>query len=403
MARGGSRIGALAAKEFRHIMRDPRSLWIIFMLPIVMIFLFGYAIDLDVTNVRLALCDRSGTPASRALVRGARSVELLHGRRALRRSRPRRSGSSSAGSSAPPSSSRRISRGGSSARGAPSSGSSSTGATRTRRPSYRTTSRRFSRRGLAGAGRRRGEEPHVSVARRSILYNRTMDSTNFIVPGIAAIVMMMLGALLTSVTIVREKETGTMEQILVSPVRSHEVILGKVLPYLALAFCVAAMIVAVGHFHFRVPFAGSRALLMLYFVLYLFTALSLGLLVSTIVVDAAGGHDGLAHGDAASDDHALGVHFSDRVDAGAAPVRFVRPARDAFSRHHPGDHAQGTRARRSSRRTSPRSRGSALALMAIAMKRFSLKLRKGEGGRRRAAESSISSARSCGRSSGIRT
>jgi ABC-2 type transport system permease protein len=116
-----------------------------------------------------------------------------------------------------------------------------------------------------------------------VFYNRSLDSTNFIVPGIVAIVMMMLGALLTSVTIAREKEMGTMEQILVSPIRPFEVIAGKTLPYLVLAFSIAMMIVAVGHFWFGVPFTGSPVALVLYSLLYLFTALALGILISTLV------------------------------------------------------------------------------------------------------------------------
>ena len=146
---------------------------------------------------------------------------------------------------------------------------------------------RSRRPGSFGGGARRGRAgggaaPLVAV-RPVIFYNRTLDSTNFIVPGLVAVVMMMLRALLTSVTIAREKETGTMEQILVSPVRPFEVIAGKVLPYLVLAFAVAAMIVTVGHFWFKVPFAGSVSSLMLYCLFYLFAALALGILISTLV------------------------------------------------------------------------------------------------------------------------
>jgi ABC-2 type transport system permease protein len=141
--------------------------------------------------------------------------------------------------------------------------------------------------GDAGAGPAAGPPGGAAApliaARPVVFYNRTLDSTNFIVPGLVAIVMMMLGALLTSVTIAREKETGTMEQILVSPIRPFEVIAGKTLPYLVLAFSIAMMIVAVGHFWFKVPFAGSIAALMLYCLLYLFTALALGILISTLV------------------------------------------------------------------------------------------------------------------------
>lgn len=285
MSAPGTRIRALAAKEFRHILRDPRSLWIIFMLPNIMMFLFGYAIDLDVSNARIALCDLSRTPSSRALARDLDASDYFsiserfedpgYAAEIFRRR------AAHAAIVVPADFERRLVTDGRGELGLVIDGSDANTASLVQNylEAFLAT------RGAAGAGAGGGPggagAALISV-RPTVLYNRAMVSTNFIVPGIAAVVMMMLGALLTSVAIVREKETGTMEQILVSPVRSHEVILGKVLPYLGLAFCVAAMVLAVGHFHFGVPFAGAPWLLMLYFVLYLFTALSLGLLVSTI-------------------------------------------------------------------------------------------------------------------------
>jgi ABC-2 type transport system permease protein len=96
------------------------------------------------------------------------------------------------------------------------------------------------------------------------------------------VLMMMICALLTSLAIVREKESGTFEQLMVSPIRARELIIGKVLPYLVLAFIVATFILAVGHFHFGVPVRGNLALLAAAVVFYLFSALALGLLISTI-------------------------------------------------------------------------------------------------------------------------
>jgi ABC-2 type transport system permease protein len=87
---------------------------------------------------------------------------------------------------------------------------------------------------------------------------------------------------LTSITITREKETGTMEQILVSPIRPHEIIIGKVLPYILLAFLIAMIILLIGIFLFQVPFEGSILLLMFLSTLYIITALSLGLMISTV-------------------------------------------------------------------------------------------------------------------------
>ena len=308
-----SRILSLALKEFRHIMRDPRSLWIIFMLPNIMMFLFGYAIDLDLKNVRLGVCDLSRTPQSRELIEAIDAssyfsivarfdnpahAEGLFARRvaragliipedfARRLERERRAGVGIVidGSDANSASivqnyletfiaTRSIGGGAGGAAATELGASAGAGAL--------ASASAGAPAGLSG-GAPGGAATPVSI-RATVFYNREMDSTNFIVPGIIAIVMMMLGALLTSVTIAREKETGTMEQILVSPIKPFEVIAGKVIPYLVLAFLIAMMVVTVGHFWFKVPFVGSPAYLMLFCILYLFTALSLGLLVSTLV------------------------------------------------------------------------------------------------------------------------
>jgi ABC-2 type transport system permease protein len=304
---------SLALKEFRHILRDPRSLWIIFMLPNIMMFLFGYAIDLDLKNVRLGVCDLSRTPQSRELIEAIDAssyfsivvrfdnpahAEGLFARRVARAGliipkdfarmleRERRAvvGIVVDGSDANSASivqnyletfiaTRSVGGGAGGAAATELGASAGAGAL--------ASASAGAPAGLSG-GAPGGAASPVSI-RATVFYNREMDSTNFIVPGIIAIVMMMLGALLTSVTIAREKETGTMEQILVSPIKPFEVIAGKVIPYLVLAFLIAMMVVTVGHFWFKVPFVGSPAYLMLFCILYLFTALSLGLLVSTLV------------------------------------------------------------------------------------------------------------------------
>ncbi len=279
----GSRILPIARKEFKHILRDPRSLWIIFMLPNVMMFLFGYAINLDLKDVRLGVCDMSRTPQSRDLLdaidassyfsivercESPERTEELFERRLIR-----------AGIIVPRDFARELERDGRSTVGIVIDGSDANSASIVQNYLETLIATRGSARAGALAG---GAGAGISI-RPTVFYNRMMESTNFIVPGLVAVVMMMLGALLTSVTIAREKETGTMEQILVSPVRPFEVIAGKVLPYLVLAFAVAMMIVTVGHFWFKVPMVGSPLYLMLFSVIFLFTALALGLLVSTLV------------------------------------------------------------------------------------------------------------------------
>ena len=110
-----------------------------------------------------------------------------------------------------------------------------------------------------------------------------MESADFIVPGLVAIILMMICALLTSITIAREKETGTMEQILVSPIQPMEIIFGKVLPYVLIAFVDGALVVISAKFGFGIDIRGSIILLSLLSFVYLYAALSIGVFISTRV------------------------------------------------------------------------------------------------------------------------
>ncbi|MFH1011248.1 MAG: ABC transporter permease, partial [bacterium] len=126
----------------------------------------------------------------------------------------------------------------------------------------------------------RGSQALVEVRPR-FWYNESLESANFIVPGLAAIILMMISALLTSLAIAREKETGTLEQLLAAPVHPMEIIIGKIIPYIALALLDGLLILAAGLLIFGVPFQGSPALLLLGTLIYLYPCLALGLLIST--------------------------------------------------------------------------------------------------------------------------
>ena len=115
-----------------------------------------------------------------------------------------------------------------------------------------------------------------------IWFNPDLRSAYFFVPGLLALLLIMICALLTSITITREKEMGTMEQILVSPVKPQEIIIGKVIPYVFISFLIGAMILGIGMFLFDVPMAGSFTLLIGLSFFYILTALSLGIMISTI-------------------------------------------------------------------------------------------------------------------------
>ena len=123
--------------------------------------------------------------------------------------------------------------------------------------------------------------PPIELKSR-IWYNPELKSVNFIVPGIIAVIMMIVGAIMTAMSIVKEKERGTMEQILVSPIRPLEMMVGKIVPYVIIAFIDLVIIVCAGYLIFHVPIKGSLLQLTALSLLYLTSSLGIGVFVSTI-------------------------------------------------------------------------------------------------------------------------
>jgi ABC-2 type transport system permease protein len=122
----------------------------------------------------------------------------------------------------------------------------------------------------------------VVRAEPRMMYNENLASPYMFVPGTMALILMLISALLTSISVTREKELGTLEVILVSPLRPWQIILGKVAPYILMAFLNGLIVMALGYFVFGLPIAGSIVLLMAELLLYISLALSLGILISTI-------------------------------------------------------------------------------------------------------------------------
>lgn len=116
-----------------------------------------------------------------------------------------------------------------------------------------------------------------------VAFNQDLKSSHHFVPGLIAVILMMISALLTSVTIAREKETGTLEQLLTSPLTSRQIIIGKVIPYVGLAFFDGLLVLAFALLVFGIPFLGSTLLLLFFGFVYVICALSLGILISTVV------------------------------------------------------------------------------------------------------------------------
>jgi ABC-2 type transport system permease protein len=268
---------AMARKEVRHIVRDPFTLALALGLPLVMVWFFGWVMDLDVRDIRIAVVDRDRTRASRELagmfsasgyfrlvppedgdflgmldadkVKGVVVIEPGFGRDA--------------------------------------------GAGRTARAQVLLDGTDNSTAGvLAGyvagiqlaatARLTGGSSPPPARLVTRFLFNPELNSRWFIVPGLLVVVMGVMTVLLTALTVAREWETGSMELLLSTPVRPAEIILGKLGPYLLLALAAVAFVYVMARGAFGVPFRGSHPLFLLGCLLFLIPSLAQGLLISVV-------------------------------------------------------------------------------------------------------------------------
>jgi ABC-2 type transport system permease protein len=274
------RFRAIFHKEFIHVVRDVRSLVIVFLWPMMMVFLYGYAISFDIKEIRLGLLDQDRTPASRALVRDLTSSGYFKISRTLADRESVESGLMGRRFTAALVIPERFGR---DLLTRPSAklqllvdGSN---------PNTATVAVNFFRsfcslRSLELNSQIVGAP--LSIEPR-VWYNPDLKSSHFIVPGLVAVVMLMICTLLTSITITRERETGTMEQILVSPIRPIEMVAGKVAPYILLSLADAAAVILFSILVFQVPFRGSAAFLLAASLAYVYCALSLGVFISASV------------------------------------------------------------------------------------------------------------------------
>jgi ABC-2 type transport system permease protein len=267
-------------RELIDIRRDRRSLGLTLLYPISMLIMYGYGIRYDVENVPLTILDRDETPESRQLAH-----ELIHSgyfqlvrwarddtevERDLRRDRSR------AAVIIPVDFGADLRRGAPGAVQALIDGSDANSATIAQGYVLAMVARYATARAGGDSG-----APPIEVRSR-FWYNPELKSVNFIVPGVIAVIMMIVGAILTALSIVKEKERGTIEQILVSPIRPTEMIVGKLIPYVFIALVDLAIIVAAGYLLFGVPIKGSLFQLTLFALLYLVSSLGVGVFVSTI-------------------------------------------------------------------------------------------------------------------------
>jgi ABC-2 type transport system permease protein len=277
-----TRLMAIARKEWIQLKRDPRSMVLAFALPVALLIFFGYAITWDITNIRLAVLDEDVTTHSRSLVdafegsgyfevverpagMGAVADALLRGRVA-------------AVLVIPSGFARDLAARRDAAVQLLLDGSDANTATIALSYADAVTARYSLNVLLQG---RQLSAPATAEVR--IWYNPTLASRNMIVPGLIAVIMSIIAAMLTALTIAREWERGTMEQLASTPVHRLEVVFGKLLPYLGIGIFNVAVTTGAGMLLFGVPMRGSILLLGAMSVLFLLGALGLGMFISAVL------------------------------------------------------------------------------------------------------------------------
>ncbi len=282
------RLRTMLRKEFIQVLRDPRMRAVLIVVPIFQVIIFGYAVTTDVRGIRVALYDLDNTPASRELVDAFDGSGYFHIVRRLAAENEvvavLNRGSAKAVL--------RLNRGFGEdlAAGRPgrvqilldgtdsNTASIILGYTARIAASY---GQDLLVRRLQGPGARALAVEPVSVASRA-WFNPNLDSRNYFVPGVIALLLMVISIILSSMAIVREREIGTMEQIMVTPIGRLEFILGKTIPFALIGFLDVVLISLIAVFWFRVPFRGNPAVLLASTGLYLMSTLGVGLFISTV-------------------------------------------------------------------------------------------------------------------------
>ena len=270
---------AILVKELRELWRDPLSLVLALVLPVVLLFLFGYGLNLDVPTVRLGVLDLDRSAASRDYVQsltaaGDLSV-VIDASSSTDLERGLDAGSIDLGVIVPPDFERALVNGQPAAVQVLVDGS--------KPPQARAALGVLDAAADAYTMRLTGDAVRPAiVAQPRVWFNPELRSANYIVPGLFSLILMTLAPLLSTLAIVREREHGSIQQILVAPVSPIAFILGKAVPYALLAFVELMLVVAGGLLWFRIDFRGSLGLLLLAGTIYSLCAVGLGLLISTV-------------------------------------------------------------------------------------------------------------------------
>ena len=291
------RIREILRKEFRQVLRDPRMRSMLFMPPLIQLLIFGYAVNLDVENSRIGWMDQDRTPASRDLrdvFQGSRNFQITatpssdaevqqlmdHGRvDAVVRVLPGFGRDISRGKTAAVqilvdgTNSNTASIVAANAGGAVASYANGVLAIQMRQRMVAST--------MAAGGPVNLAMPSLTVRSRA-WFNPDLRSRNYFVPGVVVNIITLITLSLTAMAIVREREIGTMEQLMVTPIRPVELILGKTLPFALIGLVDVLLVTGAALLIFHIPLRGSLLLLLFSSILFLLTTLGAGLFISTI-------------------------------------------------------------------------------------------------------------------------
>ncbi len=282
-----SRLLSIIRKEFIQAFRDKRTIIMIVLMPIMQLFLLGYAATSDVRNVAIAVWDQSRTSQSRSLLDAFRAADYFRVAYSVDSQKELRSlieaGDARAALIIPPDYDQRLLEGTAQVSMIMDGSDATVGGTalsvaRLIGQSYAT---KVMQDQSARSGRAGGSTLPLEV-RTQVWYNPDLISAYFMVPGVIGQLLFMITTLLTATAIVRERERGTIEQLIVTPIRSWELMLGKILPYVLLAFVMVIEVLVIGHWWFKVPVLGNLGLIALTSGLFLLSCLGIGLFASTI-------------------------------------------------------------------------------------------------------------------------
>ncbi len=282
-----TRLISIIRKEFIQLFRDKRMMALIIVIPLMQLFLLGYAAVNDVRNIPLAVFDQDQSADSRALLEAYRSTDYFLNTYTVQSLDELQTliefGKVNAAIIIPPDYSAQISTGNAQVGfildgSDPTMASSALSAAQLIGQSHSTKVmvERMNRKGM-----QLSTTPAVDI-RTTVWYNPDMDSSYFMIPGVIGMILFAITAILTATSVVRERERGTIEQLIITPIRPMELVIGKIMPYVILSLFDAFEVIAVGHWWFGVPIRGSLILIGLACAVFLMSGLGIGLFASTI-------------------------------------------------------------------------------------------------------------------------